>query len=58
MQWASALSSEQNVTAALTELKRALGQQLGQRSPDLLITFLTSHYMDGNAYLTRKNPSL
>ena len=47
MQWATALSSEQNVTAALTELKRHLGQQLGQRSPDLLITFLTSHYMDG-----------
>ena len=47
MRWASALSSEPNVTAALTELKRELTRQLGQRSPDLVITFLTPHYNDG-----------
>ena len=47
MQWASAVSFVPDVTAAAAELKREISRQLGQRSPDLVVAFLTPHYEEG-----------
>ena len=50
MKWASGVSHEADLGAALTEIKRDLVHQLGE-SPDLLILFVTPHYQDQAARL-------
>ena len=45
MKWASSISFETDLGAALTGIKRDLVQQLGG-SPDLLLVFITPHYED------------
>ena len=49
MIWASALSTLPTTSAALTELKRAVDQQLDGRRPDLVCAFASSHH--GDSYL-------
>ena len=44
MRWASALSTESHITAAVAELKRDLSRQLGSARPDLVVAFATPHY--------------
>ena len=44
MQWASALSSQPDPGMALTELKRALSEQLDGARPDLVFAFVSPHY--------------
>lgn len=46
MIWASALSTAQTTSAALTELKRAVEQQLDGRRPDLVCVFASEHHSD------------
>jgi len=46
MIWASALSTTTTTSAALTELKREIDQQLDGRRPDLVCAFASSHHSD------------
>ncbi len=53
MKWASGISVESDLEAALTEIKRDLARQLGD-GPDLLLVFVTPHFQD----LARQLPGL
>src|SRR5438093_1119828 len=44
MRWASALSTQAETTAALTEVIAGVGRDLGRTSADLLLTFVSSHH--------------
>ena len=49
MQWASALSSQPDAGMALTELKRALSEQLDGARPDLVFAFVSPQYSSSYA---------
>ena len=44
MKWASAVSTEREITSAITELKRELTRQQGNRHADLVVAFVTPHF--------------
>ena len=46
MQWASAVSTEREITAAVAELKRELARKTGNATADLVTAFVTPHYED------------
>lgn len=52
MQWASAISSQPDPTAALTELKRAISVQLGGPRADLVCAFVSPQYGDSFAQIS------
>jgi small ligand-binding sensory domain FIST len=54
MIWASALSTTTATSAALTELKRAIDQQLDGRRPDLVCVFASSHHSDNYLQIAQR----
>ena len=53
MQWASAVSTEREITAAVAELKRELARKTGNATADLVTAFVTPHYEDDLGRLPR-----
>ncbi len=54
MIWASALSTLSTTSAALTELKRAIDQQLDGRRPDLVCVFASPHHSDNYLQIAQR----
>lgn len=54
MIWASALSTLPTTSTALTELKRAVDQQLDGRRPDLVCAFASSHHSDNYLQIAQR----
>ena len=52
MQWASAITTQSDPAAALTELKRAISEQLGGPRTDLVCAFVSPQYGDSFAHIS------
>ena len=53
MQWASAISTQPDATSALTEIKRAISEQLEGPHADLVCAFVSPHYADSFAQISQ-----
>ncbi len=54
MQWASAISTESDPKAALTEIKRSISEQLGGPHADLICAFVSPQYGEVLAHISER----
>ena len=52
MRWASAISTQPEPTAALTELERTISEQLDGPQADLVCAFVAPQYSDSFAHIS------
>ena len=52
MQWASAISAQADAYSALTEIKRAISEQLESAHADMVCLFVSPHYADSFAHIS------